>query len=137
MFHRPENASPIAPSSVPSVCIPLSASDWPGCRVMNPQVPKRRVIVDMLTVTSWQHQVLTWNSNLHPKCADYWFDFSKLTSDECFPQVIDRWFFLPSCPSGALEITKNCSLTTSPAMKMAMKIQLNPLPLCPKSIKSI
>ena len=51
MFHRPENASPIAPSSVPSVCIPLSASDWPGCRVMNPQVPKRRVIVDMLTVT--------------------------------------------------------------------------------------
>ena len=52
MFHRPENASPIAPSSVPSVCIPLSASDLPGCRVMNPQGPKRRVIVDMLTVTS-------------------------------------------------------------------------------------
>lgn len=34
----------------------LSASDWPGCRVMNPQVPETRVTAcDILTVTTYDN----------------------------------------------------------------------------------
>ena len=57
---RQENASPITVHHCRALkrtpLSGLSASDWPGCRVMNPQVPETRVTAcDILTVTTYDN----------------------------------------------------------------------------------